>query len=163
MGEVFKGWRRKLGVVTLVTACVLMGGSIRSRVIHDVLEVAEWDDGGVEIASYDGYLSLGWIFFVEPRPGFRIIMPHWSSLEIDTATVSNQDGVSFGGSIQYVHKVFAPNDDTAARILSIHYLLLISPLTLISVYLLLAKPRVAKPPKTIEPDPAEAPKPAETH
>jgi len=30
MGEFFKGWRRKTGVVTLVMACVFTGGWVRS-------------------------------------------------------------------------------------------------------------------------------------
>ena len=36
MGEFFSGWRRKIGVVTLVTACVLMAGWIRSLRDGDV-------------------------------------------------------------------------------------------------------------------------------
>ena len=33
MREFFKPWRRKIGVVTLVMACVLMAGWVRSEMI----------------------------------------------------------------------------------------------------------------------------------
>ena len=35
MGQLFKGWRRKIGFVTLLLALSFMGGWIRSREIHD--------------------------------------------------------------------------------------------------------------------------------
>ena len=37
MGEFFKGWRRKIGVVTLLMALVLMIGWVRSHTIQDEL------------------------------------------------------------------------------------------------------------------------------
>lgn len=39
MGEFFKGWRRKAGLVTLVMACVLMVGWMRSYASRDLLRV----------------------------------------------------------------------------------------------------------------------------
>ena len=38
MGNFFRGWRRKLGVVTLLLACVAMGGWVRSLVIKDRID-----------------------------------------------------------------------------------------------------------------------------
>lgn len=35
MHDIFRGWRRKLGVLTLVTACVFMGAWVRSLIIAD--------------------------------------------------------------------------------------------------------------------------------
>jgi hypothetical protein len=37
MGEFFRGWRRKAGCVTLVMACVLMAGWVRSVAYVDVI------------------------------------------------------------------------------------------------------------------------------
>ncbi|MDB5348550.1 MAG: hypothetical protein JWP89_6927 [Schlesneria sp.] len=42
MREVFHGWRRKAGVVTLVMALGVMGLSIRVRVIQDDLAVGQY-------------------------------------------------------------------------------------------------------------------------
>jgi len=36
MGEFFKGWRRKTGVVTLVMACVFMSAWVRSQTTIDI-------------------------------------------------------------------------------------------------------------------------------
>ena len=44
MGEFFKGWRRKVGVVTLAMALVFMGGWVRSLVIDDFMEFPFADD-----------------------------------------------------------------------------------------------------------------------
>jgi hypothetical protein len=146
MRESFKGWRRKVGCLVLVMACVLVGGWIRSRATCDLLEIAEWDDGGLELGSNDGYLYVGWMSFVEPGfpeprlPGLRFVMPHWSTHGI---VVRNQDGDWFGGVIRYDHKMFAP-DEPALRGLSIHYSLLTTPLTILSAYLILWKPRKVK-------------------
>ena len=35
MGDFFRGWRRRIGVVTLAVALVFMGGWVRSSVFHD--------------------------------------------------------------------------------------------------------------------------------
>ena len=39
MREFFQGWRRKVGVVTLVMACVLTAGWVRSFLIRDILSI----------------------------------------------------------------------------------------------------------------------------
>ena len=39
MREFFKGWRRKAGCVTLVMACMLMAGWVRSLIIRDEITV----------------------------------------------------------------------------------------------------------------------------
>ena len=39
MGGYFKPWRRKIGVVTLVMACVLMAGWVRSLTVADHIDI----------------------------------------------------------------------------------------------------------------------------
>ena len=57
MREFFRGWRRKVGCVTLLMACVLMGGWIRSLRVHDQLIVPRGDSVHI-FASQNG--MLGW-------------------------------------------------------------------------------------------------------
>ena len=52
LGNFFHGWRRKLGVVTLVLACVFMGGWMRSQFQFDDLELP------AGTAAY-GFTSMG--------------------------------------------------------------------------------------------------------
>ena len=42
MGDYFKPWRRKIGVVTLMLACVFMGGWMRSIFFLDFISVTGW-------------------------------------------------------------------------------------------------------------------------
>ena len=56
MREFFKGWKRKLGCVTLVTACLLMGMWIRSQRIHDAYSFG-FNHHQQAIISFDGRLT----------------------------------------------------------------------------------------------------------
>ena len=40
MREFFRGWRRKVGCITLVMACAFVGGGIRSGVVFDRIAFA---------------------------------------------------------------------------------------------------------------------------
>ncbi len=71
MGDYFKPWQRKIGVVTLVTACVFMAGWARSGLIHDVLRGGP---GDIEcfIISHAGLFSI-WIGPDSSTPKFSWI------------------------------------------------------------------------------------------
>lgn len=58
MSNVFQGWRRKMGVVVLVLACVVMMGGLRSLVRRNFLRVSlnRWPD--CEIQSFCGHVSV---------------------------------------------------------------------------------------------------------
>jgi hypothetical protein len=56
MGEFFKGWRPKVGCVTLVMACAAFGMAMRSRVVSDFYEISIGDREHC-FGSYHGYLS----------------------------------------------------------------------------------------------------------
>jgi hypothetical protein len=57
MREFFRGWRRKLGCVTLGFACLLVFGWIRSGIVEDVFS---WKGYARELAivSFDSSLGL---------------------------------------------------------------------------------------------------------
>ena len=52
MGELFKGWRRKAGLVMLALAMLLMVGWMRSAVIQDLLRISH-----VDFESFNGCIS----------------------------------------------------------------------------------------------------------
>lgn len=78
MKEFFKGWRHKVGVVTLLMALVLMGGWVRSLFQHDLLWI-ETGERSYLLVSTDGCFRgttarfhfesvLGWIGQKKERP-----------------------------------------------------------------------------------------------
>ena len=60
MGDYFKPWRRKIGVLTLVMACVFMGAWVRSNSILDelLLHVAKNETNERTSLTYDILFSL---------------------------------------------------------------------------------------------------------
>ena len=44
MGEYLRGWRRKIGVVTLFMACVIVGAWVRSLIRHDLVMIPYGND-----------------------------------------------------------------------------------------------------------------------
>ena len=66
MDEFFRGWRRKIGVLTLVMACVFMVGWVRSEAMFDMIAYA--DQGELlRIASSDNALLIAWSKPFVPR------------------------------------------------------------------------------------------------
>lgn len=59
----FKGWKRKLGIVTLLMACSLMGGWFRSLQICDVVNIPLGKGNSLTISSVCSSLvfRVGWI------------------------------------------------------------------------------------------------------
>jgi hypothetical protein len=47
----FNGWRRKAGCLSLVIACALMGGLIRSRVVQDTVDYFDKTDRRISLTS----------------------------------------------------------------------------------------------------------------
>ena len=76
MGELFKGWRRKLGCVTLVMACAMMGMWFRSKFIEESAGIFV---GGRRYAIFSANGELGFIFAATERMGF---WSYWWSREL---------------------------------------------------------------------------------
>ena len=51
MGEFFRGWRRKIGMLTLMLALVFMGGWVRSLVVRDDLMVSTGKESTAYLSS----------------------------------------------------------------------------------------------------------------
>jgi len=140
MGELFHGWRRKLGVVTLVMACVLMAGWIRSETIGDDITF-RLGKCGHEIRSERSRITSisTWV-----RDSRWLPENEWTtgfSPEVDSGSIWDRIG--------FLYNVCENNDADSnlsfQRLLMVPYWSIVIPLTLLSAYLLLGKPRIAKP------------------
>lgn len=59
MGEFFRGWKRKLGMATLLVACVFLSLWIRSRIVLDFLEIPLWGHSTfIMLMHHQGFVVL---------------------------------------------------------------------------------------------------------
>ena len=156
----FKPCRRKLGVVTLVLACSIMGMWIRGRFKVDSIYFLHRDF----VSEGNG---INFVRFVPKDPNlvyFEIFpirsstyAPHWDSYE----NPSNLDHWSFrrfgfGYNERYSGWGGSRGDETfqttlTRQIWRVPYWSIVIPLTLTSAWLLLSKPRANKPKPDSEP------------
>ena len=167
MGDFFKGWQRKVGLLTLLLACVFMGGWVRSKSTFDgVLLCASSTeytihsmDGGIWIARNadvpDSDSPIDWHSAdMKTWDGYRIDasgkrMPFVPSDYVDTDWIWKWAGFEFcGGKSRY-----SPNSPTECG--AIPYWSITVSMTLISFWLLLSKPRKSIQKKITEPIAAE--------
>jgi len=149
MGDYFKPWRRKIGVVTLVMACVFAAGWVRSLTF---VEAVDWQiyQSGVILGSIDSHFGL---FVVEDGKSNRFSYPEWGTVEFRTV----EELVSEGGTPVWHWQRFGFHVAAIFDRYSVYGLILapywsiVIPLTLLSAYLLLSKPRVVKPKAIAEP------------
>ena len=156
MGEFFRGWRRKLGVVTLGLALGFTAGWVRSKTYFDRVEFCYSRILKTNNNFMSAYRGIEWISFWGDDPPSSKEKTTWNSgrMNADFSTIRFK---SFRRTRNYELGGFVYEDGEFAgflqmRIIVIPYWSTIIPLTLLSAYLLLVKPRVAKPAKTIEPD-----------
>ena len=145
MGAFFKGWKRKVGVLTLVMALILTRMWIRSASIGDELTFpigTQWDDC---VASNNQCLVWG-----RYRPDFRPAhrpFPQWRTIPpINWDDPPNSD-------VRWRYLGFGIVDRNNERLsyLLIPYWSITIPLTLISAFLLLTKPHKSTTKKITEP------------
>ena len=144
MATYFTPLRRKFGVLTLVTACALMGGWIRSFITEDFIGVAD-----NTVSSVHGE------FLWTPEPTGIGIVQFSRKAELASDQDSNPDSnpylkkrwkwrhLGFG-----VSQVESPNRYTETTH-HFPYWSTILPVTLLSGWLLLGKRRVKKSPESI--------------
>lgn len=166
MREFFKGWRRKLGVATLVMACVFAGAWVRSLYPH-------WPSPLPSQFVFDeqswrfGY-SFTRVDHAVDRLSFKDSLVIWEKIQADSPIMVNHViGVWFNATdanfpdLKIPSKAWASYRELCGFALGRYYLKegrfdlrivrlvlpfwsIVLPLTLLSGYLLLSKPRVAK-------------------
>lgn len=147
----FHGWRRMLGAATLVLACVLMAGWVRSGLLEDRLYL------NLTGKSINRFISspsgLAWEMMGYP---FQILRPEtidqpgprWNSRAINRfgpfyAVDVIRDWKWFG----FRYRAGRTNaGDFPSLLVIIPYWSIVLPLTLLSCSLILSKPRPRKPP-----------------
>ena len=158
MGEFFKGWRRKIGVVTLLMALAFMAGWVRSLSNMDIVCLPADRHTLIFLASehqsitfqHESHMNtnlpwecLDWISGPAKIPDPDKDQTHW---------LWKWHGFAFADGINYpdIPPTFQP-----AMIWVIPYWSITIPLTLISLFLLLSKPRKTTPMKITEHLPVE--------
>jgi hypothetical protein len=153
MSQFFKGWRRKIGVATLVVTLVLMGGWVNSLSEIDQFCVAE-NDRTLHVL-YSCPAGIGWTRLHEttgtplygmPMDRFHVETFHSTSFNViypfdwkDTNWGSQSFGIRTG-TVFYDE----PPKTRELRISIIQYWLLVVPLTAISAWLLVFSSRNVK-------------------
>lgn len=167
MGGFFRGWRRKCGCVTLVLACAVMVGWVRSAVYYDGVDITPSSRRHV-IRSMTGRISWFYAHSYETRvinrgirfPSFKI-NPE-DEHEIDLGEGSKglivRDFRFLRNSQlwdHYTELVQTPGAPVSVdmKLVQVPHWALVLPLTAVSAYLLLSKPRQkpSAPPQDAQP------------
>ena len=169
MGDFFKPWRRKIGVATLLMACVLMAGWIRSPTGRDRLRFPIDTLNYHDIASFGGGLLWERVYLVQPIKLNAVESTYASALfsEFATTFVDTQmnltSGIQEGGGQRFEWRWRCCGFDAGeigedgalgkfrGTFWFISYWSIVLPLTFISAFLLLTKPRQLTQKKTPEP------------
>jgi len=171
MGEFFKGWRRKTGAATLVMACMLMGGWVRSEISEDTIILS--DEHGrtiIETHSLLGIVhfstwNLDWsecrlfshysdeIEESGPQSGEGVDrLLYWEAWKEDWLPNNpNMGRWKWLGIEYYVNYQDDDRQEMSFYGYLVPYWLIVTPLTLLSTYLLLSKPCKSTTKKSTEP------------
>ena len=148
MRELFHGWRRKMGAVTLLMACAFAGLWVRSTVVIDVFTISyeqrryQWRTSDYGISGIYFELMGDLSFSVLPRD-------FWRRMVVDDFNVDRDDVPNWPDDVlkwrkRLVGFELGEHFDPTfmrAQYMVIPYWALVTPLTLLSAYLLLSKPR----------------------
>ena len=156
MGEFFKPWRRKIGVMTLMLACLFAAGWVRCRFIQDTYTFSFWTPSCVKVISAPHCLVLAKLQ-VETDKAIPLSVwqseqadaKHWH-LRFDGATVNypireaafTTDDVDFG----------IGNTNVSVKFCQLPYWSMTIPLTLIALGMLVINPRKLNEKKMAEPN-----------
>jgi hypothetical protein len=141
---VFNGWRRKIGLVTLVLACVLMAGWVRSHTYLDGISFSTGKNRVETLTSAGGYVA--WQSNDETETVMTPVQLNTAILSKDFSGFNhpamNWKLRGFGFGIG----VISDREDEGLRITmrAAPYWTIVIPLTLLSTGLLLRNPRPAK-------------------
>ena len=151
MGDYFKPWRRKLGVLTLVLACLFMAAWVRSLAVRDTYLFQQEQRKGAEpfghlsfISSNDGRLK--WVQWDAKNESATFMMVldgsyfNGKSGKLDTFdNLTSECRIRFCG-LEFWNGTYRKSELNVAMFV-LPYGFPVFPLTLLSTWLLLSKPR----------------------
>ena len=141
MGEFFHGWRRKIGVVTLVMACVSMAGWVRSHSVQDVISIHSGRHTSESLSSVKRVLV--WQRSQFDYDEYKGPLPEWTTYPFHSETKwFDETGMIWRWQLCGFGFGELPSDlidGVQARYFFIPYWSVTGPLTLISAWLLLLK------------------------
>ena len=150
MRNFFNGWRRKIGMVTLILACLFAAGWVRSGIICDRI-FFRFCQSLQYVESRRG--RIGW-------EGFSLDMGH---VKWETSNSIEEEVVEYHEASRYSVWRWrclgfslgqnAFHDSWNSQYCLIPYWAIVIPLTAISGFLLIRKPCQSTPKKTLEPNP----------
>jgi hypothetical protein len=151
MREFFKPLRRKIGVLTLVLACVFAAGWVRSLQTTDFVRIPVKNHAWIEMVGRTASVHLYATYHGKAKSNFL-----WKT--ISAADEEQESPSFFSPSDLQIHalgvgigKISYPSRDWIHRVVVIlPYFSITIPLTLLSAFLLLSKPRKSNQKKTAE-------------
>jgi len=174
MGEFFKGWRRKIGVLTLVMACVMMGAWVRSfgrmelihicpgrslviigsrngslclmRSVYQTHEVAI----SKSITIFNSSLKRIGVGCSSEKSSDETNIKYWTKENWPVHDTVSQSYWTFGGFLFGTESHTTISDEHDELIAMAPYWSIVVPLTLISLWILLCNPRDSTPKKIAE-------------
>ena len=147
MREFFSGWRRKIGVLTLVMACVLMAGWVKSILAIDIAVIPFQANSAVTVFSEDQLFGVQYQF--EPLGLHRTTRLSW----VSHATAHHISKNLFPDArLTWHYRIrgfgcaeYLEIRENGSRLIFwlIPYWSIVLPLTLFSAFLLLSKPKTS--------------------
>ena len=155
MREFFRGWKRKVGVVTLMMACVAMVGWIRSRFVMDEYTFIN-QRGSMEIFQTEPNRMVWASLEYDVKPNYGPIAPFVSNRLPPNYEASAWIGYEWkyrflgvgAGQVSYAQTSMGP---LTTKVVFVSFWSVVLPLTALSAYLLLSMPRHTTPKKSREP------------
>ena len=148
MSAFFKGWKKKIGVLTLVMACLAMAGWMRSLAVQDQICFRSRKHTMEFLQSFKN--SISWHHFYNDSEAGPLLLSKcynkWDAFPRFTDIRMSGDSDYFG----FVMRTFSSNQANG-YLLQIPYWSLVLPLTALAAYLLLKKPKTSTQKKTAHP------------
>ena len=143
MGEFFDGWRRKLGIVTLLVSCLVMICWMRSRSNHECIEIPLGTQARVTVASSNELIGLAYATLSDPGQNQ---WEFWSNPGI--ARVDESIGIDIIDDMKWSFRcagirigqsAFLPDFQVDISFSIISYWMIAIPMAILSASLLLSK------------------------
>ena len=148
MGEFLRGWKRKVGVVSLAIAATLAIAWCSSFYSIFWVRVAVSQSSGIQFVTGDGCLT---VLVIHNASIFDCFFDRGSS--DNPKAIYKYERPDYVWLLRSPHVRYGDDQGTKGRIItvSVSFTLVVIPLTLLSAYLLLSKPRRLTQKKFTEP------------